>query len=614
MTAHHGYPRPQLVRGEWASLNGQWEFAFDADARWRHPDDVAWATEITVPFAPETPMSGIHDIGFYRAVWYRRTVQIPAHQPGERLHLHFGAVDTEATVWIDGRYAGGHYGGYTPFTVDVTDCIEGAAFDVTLRAADDPLDLAKPRGKQDWLAEPHAIWYPRTTGIWQTVWLEVIPATRIGSLRWTPSVPDWQIAIDATVDGVRRDDLSLAVTLSCNGKLLADDRYRLTDSEISRKIPLSDPGIDSARNDLYWRPGFPNLIDAEIRLIDADNNVIDRVTSYTAMRSVGTDGDRFTLNERAYYLRFALDQGYWRESGMTAPSDDHLRQDVELALAMGFNGVRKHQKIEDPRFLYWADRLGLLVWEELPSAYRFTGTAVERLVQTWTEAIRRDYSHPCIVTWVPVNESWGFPDLVTSARQRDAINGLYHLTKGLDGTRPVVGNDGWEQGATDLVAIHDYDGSPEHIRERYRTHADLDYTLERERPARRTLLLKDHPYKGQPVLFTEFGGIALTSEDVRKRTWGYTRSYSADVLAERYDRLLETIRTMPIWAGFCYTQLTDTYQEANGLLYADRTPKFDIARMHSANTGQAPVVITADLQAAEQCDPAIVDESVLNLM
>jgi hypothetical protein len=282
-------------------------------------------------------------------------------------------------------------------------------------------------------------------------------------------------------------------------------------------------------------------------------------------------------------LRLVLDQGYWPTTGLTSPSDAALRADVLLARRMGFNGVRKHQKIEDPRYLYWADRFGLLVWEEMPSAYRFTEEAVRRLTREWTEVIERDASHPCIVAWVPFNESWGVPDLTTSAAQRHFVNGMYHLTRALDPDRPVVGNDGWEHAATDLLTIHDYDADPSRIAGRYATPSTLQSTIEGERPAGRVLTLAQHPYQGQPVLLTECGGIWFAAD--AERTWGYSRVGSPAELAAAYGRLVETMRTLQPLSGFCYTQFTDTYQEANGLLYADRTPKFPLEEMASATRG-----------------------------
>ena len=326
--------------------------------------------------------------------------------------------------------------------------------------------------------------------------------------------------------------MRLRLRLRSRGQLLADDRYLVVHGEVHRGVALSDPGIDDSRNELLWSPHVPNLIDVDVELCDEDGTRLDVVHSYCALRSVGVQGDRFLLNSRPYPLRMVLDQGYWPDTGLTAPDDAALRRDVELAKAMGFNGVRKHQKIEDPRYLFWADTLGLAVWEEMPSAYRFTPRSVERLSREWTAVIARDYSHPCLIAWVPVNESWGVPNLPESPSERHYVQALYHLTKTLDATRPVIGNDGWESVATDIIGIHDYDDQPERIARRYRADEVLPRLFKRERPGGRMLVLEGHPHRDQPLMLTEFGGIALRLDG----TWGYSVATGAEDFARRYAR------------------------------------------------------------------------------
>jgi hypothetical protein len=582
----HGYPRPQMRRDGWTSLNGVWEFALDPPARWSAPEEVAWDRTILVPFAPETSRSGIGQTGFFQACWYRRRIDPPALRPGERLILHFGAVDHEATVWVQRSMVAYHEGGYTPFEVDITEHLPTSGpIEIIVRAFDDPADLAKPRGKQDWQLEPHSIWYPRTTGIWQTVWLERVPASAIRGLRWTPSLERWELDFLTKIDRPADGSLRLRLRLSAHGSLLVDDTYAVVSGEVHRRIALSDPGIDDYRNNLLWRPGSPTLIDAEIELIGADGSVVDRVESYTALRSIALQGDRILLNGRPYPLRLVLDQGYWPETGMTAPDDEALRRDVELARAMGFNGVRKHQKIEDPRYLYWADRLGLLVWEEMPSAYRFTQQSVERLTREWLSAMERDHSHPCIMAWVPFNESWGVPNLPDNPAERHYVQALYHLTKTLDPSRPVIGNDGWESVATDIIGIHDYDADPERIGRRYHAEDARPRLLRHERPGGRMLVLPEAQAAEHPLVLSEFGGIAMAPGE-EAGTWGYSRCGTEEELADAYEHLLAVVRSIDMFSGFCYTQFADTYQEANGLLRADRTPKFDLARMSAATRGR----------------------------
>jgi beta-galactosidase/beta-glucuronidase len=577
-----GYPRPQLRRPTWLSLNGLWQFALDPDARWRDAAEINWTGRIRVPFAPEARLSGVGHTGFFRACWYRRHCELPLLDAGQRWLLHFGAVDWRATVWINGAYVGRHEGGYTPFSFDVTDHIRGSSCEIIVWAEDDPSDLAKPRGKQDWQLEPHSIWYPRTSGIWQTVWLEKTPATRIGRLAFTPDLARWEVGVEMWLDGDRHDGLRLGLKLLSGDDVLAADTYRVISGEVHRGVALSDPGIDDSRNELLWSPNAPHLIDAQLELWGERGELVDEVRAYLALKSTAVQGDRFLLNGRPYPLRMVLDQGYWSDGGLTTPDDNALRQDVQLARAMGFNGVRKHQKIEDPRYLYWADTLGLAVWEEMPSAYRFTPRSVERLSCEWTSVIARDYSHPCIIAWVPINESWGVPNLPDNPRERHYVQALYHLTKTLDPTRPVIGNDGWESVATDIIGIHDYDDQPDRIAKRYHADEVLPRLFKRERPGGRLLVLDGHPHTDLPLMLTEFGGIALATQ---AGTWGYSVCRSPEEFRSQYERLLAVVRSLGLFAGFCYTQFSDTYQEANGLLYADRRPKIPIQAIAAATAG-----------------------------
>ncbi|NJK49648.1 glycoside hydrolase family 2 [Candidatus Gracilibacteria bacterium] len=582
--ADTAYPRPQLQRSHWQSLNGLWKFAFDDEGKCVQPSDLTqWTHLIEVPFAPESTKSGIGNTGFHANCWYEREFETP---PGEgRLLLHFGAVDYRTRVWVNDRYIAEHEGGHTPFTLDITHVLnDSGTTKVTVWAQDDPHDLAKPRGKQDWQLEPHSIWYPRTTGIWQTVWIERVDTTYIDRIRWTPDFERWEFGCSVVLAGaVPASGIQIKMQLSVGDRVLVNDAYEVFNGEVSRRLALSDPGIDDYRNELLWSPEKPTLIHADVELWYG-GELLDKVKTYTAMRTVSIQRDRFMLNGRPYYLRLVLDQGYWPDSLMTAPDDEALRRDVELIKAMGFNGVRKHQKIEDPRFLYWADVLGLLVWEEMPSAYRFVPKAVERMTHEWSEVIKRDFNHPCIVAWVPFNESWGVPNLVETQAHRNYVLAMYHLTKTLDPSRPVIGNDGWESTNTDILAIHDYDTDPQSLARRYGPEVKLPDLFDRRRPGGRVLTLDNYPHQGQPIMLTEFGGIAYAPIDNpdADKAWGYDRSSNSSELQIKYTSLLETVNKIELFSGFCYTQLTDTFQEANGLLYADRTPKIPIEAIRAA--------------------------------
>ena len=570
------YPRPQLERERWLSLGGTWRFSFDETG---DAEAVTWDREIQVPFPPESKLSGVHDPDFHPVAWYRRSFTIPEDWQGEHVLLHFGAVDYAARVWVNGQLVATHEGGHTPFFADLTDVLVDGEQTVTVRAEDDPADLGKPRGKQDWLAQPHGIWYPRTTGIWQPVWLEPVAETHLTKLRLTPDTAAFGVTIEAHTGGFisPADNLVLEVTLRLGDEVLTEDTFSLRGGRGKRTLHLPDPGIDDARRRFLWSPEQPTLLELELKLRRGEA-VLDEVKSYTALRSVSARDGRFLLNERPYFLRLALDQGYWDDSLLAAPSTEALRKDVELAKALGFNGVRKHQKLEDPRYLYWADRLGLLVWAELPSAYSFSPGAVARLTREWLEAIERDYNHPCVVTWVAFNESWGVPDLPLSSEQRHAVRALYHLAKALDATRPVVGNDGWEHVVTDLLTMHDYHPDAETLRTRYGTPEASRRTAEGPLEHGRATALPGANLTDQPVILSEFGGVRFHPEG---DGWGYQQVDSPEALLEQY-RALIAAASSPGLTGFCYTQFADTFQEQNGLLFSDRTPKVPLEAFYEA--------------------------------
>lgn len=584
-SAESNFPRKQMRRSRWISLNGEWDFSFDDNCQWNKPNDIDgnnWHQKIIVPFAPESMASGIHNTKFHQRCWYQKAFSFHIKENSKGMLLHFGAVDYEAKVWLNGIYLG------SPF--DITDALNTNGEQViTVCAYDDPHDLTKPRGKQDWQLEPHNIWYPRTTGIWQTVWLEEVPDTYIERIGWVPLLERWEIGCSAFLAGTQKNNLHLRVKLSVSGKLLADDTYQVIHQEVHRRIVLSDPRIDDFRSELLWSPEKPTLIDATVEVWDKDK-LIDRVTSYTALRSMSVQRGRFLLNGRPYYMRLVLDQGYWQDTLMTAPNSEALKQDIELVKAAGFNGARKHQKIEDPDYLYWADVLGLLVWEEMPSAYRFSHESVERLMKEWIEIIDRDSNHPCIVVWVPFNESWGVPDLAEKTAHQNCVQAMYHLTRTLDPTRPVIGNDGWESTATDILGIHDYDKDPDHLLKKYSMERNVAEILSRW-PGGRMLTVDGFPHRGQPIMLTEFGGIAYVDPEVRvtqnDKAWGYSMTDNLHEFQNKVQKIFEAINNIELFCGFCYTQFTDTFQEANGLFRMDRSPKLPIKSIHNiiSNTG-----------------------------
>ena len=602
MTLH---PSPQLRRREWLDLTGTWAFAHDdADVglaqSWFERADC-FDREIAVPFPPESRASGIAEPDEHPVVWYRRAFRlgdVPGYERSRRVVLHFGAVDYEARVWVNGAFVGGHEGGHSSFSLDITEALRNDSDQaIVVRAVDRPRDLSQPRGKQTWEAEPQRIWYHRTSGIWQPVWLEAVAPLHVAELRWTPETARGRLGVAVRLSREPDRPVRLRVRLMLGGDVLADDSYLVQREESSRDIAV-EPGPSNAhRRKLLWTPAHPNLVDAVIALEDADGTVIDEVDSYVGLRSVEATDGLFLLNGRPSYLRLVLSQGYWPESHLAAPSENAIRREVEAIKSLGFNGVRIHQKVEDPRFLYWCDRLGLFVWSEMANAYLFTNRAVLRLTREWTEIVERDYSHPSIVTWVPFNESWGVPNLPGDDAQRDYVRAVYHLTKALDPTRPVIGNDGWEHFVGDVWGIHDYALDGEVLRERYGTPEALARTLV-ARPQHHRAVLGDLPRDGRPVVLSEFGGISYAPRP--GTPWfGYGSVANADEFLAKYAELVEAVLDSPSLAGFCYTQLTDTEQEANGLLNADRSPKLDPAAV-AAVTRRYSKAIPADVVSAAQ--------------
>ena len=581
------HPRPQMTRPRWIDLSGPWGFAYDdhdrgIEERWQEREDIFTRT-ITVPFPPESAASGIDDNSYHPVVWYRRTVRVPFEDAGKRLLLHFGAVDYCAQVWVNGRLVATHEGGHTPFSVDITTALgpDGEG-EIVVRAEDMPNDLAQPRGKQDWRERPHSIWYKRTTGIWQPVWLEPVSDTYFTGIRWTPNLERAVLGMGATIR--RRTDAPLRVRLrlSLHGVQLVDDVYTVHGSAIQRDIVLDLGDMTMSRGEVLWAPATPNLIDATLTLF-TDEGIIDEVQSYVGLRSVGFAEGRFLLNGQPYYLRLALEQGYWPESNLAAPNDAAIRREVELAKELGFNGVRIHQKVEDPRFLYWCDRLGLLVWGEMANAYVFSVDSAERLTREWLEVLNRDYSHPCIIVWVPLNESWGVPNLLADPAQQHYVRSLYHLTKALDPTRPVIGNDGWEYLVGDVFGIHDYAFSGDTLRQRYGSTEALERTLSEVQPSYRFVSLQGSRPRGEPIMITEFGGISY--QPATGTPWYcYGTVTDKEEFLEKYRELVDAVLDCPTIAGFCYTQLTDTDQETNGLLTAERQFKLDPGAVRTINT------------------------------
>ncbi len=562
------YPRPQLARDEWLNLNGTWRFAFDDDniglsERWFEGGDLD--RDILVPFAFQASLSGIGETDFHDIVWYARQFEIPESWQGCRLLLHFGAVDYRAWVWVNGAFVALHEGGHVPFTVDVTGYVNESDNRIVVRVEDISEDKHQPRGKQYWERESAKIFYTRTTGIWQTVWMEPVGEAYIRRVHITPLVDEGAVRLEYDLGGSDSHRVEFAVSVGFDG----DEVVQATQSPDKEGGRYHTQTVALDGEVALWSPEQPNLYDLQIE-VRRDGQVLDRITSYFGMRKIEVRDGRVHLNDQPYIMRLVLDQGYHPQGVLTFPDDETIRRDVELTKALGFNGARKHQKVAEPRYLYWADRLGLLVWGEMANAWAFSPESVARITAEWQEAILRDYNHPCIVAWVPINESWGVPKLA-NPRQRGHLVSLYHLTKSLDVTRLIVSNDGWQHAQTDLLTIHDYESDGKILRERY---ASIESTLA-ARPHKNDLYAPGFEHTGEPVLLTEFGGIGFRTGE--QEGWGYSTSTDETGFLAALEEVVSAVDASPVLQGFCYTQLTDVEQEINGLLTYDRQPKADLA-------------------------------------
>ncbi|MCY9667434.1 glycoside hydrolase family 2 [Paenibacillus alginolyticus] len=574
------YPRPQFVRDSWINLNGEWEFEFDDDRvgskeKW-HLGNRKLSKTIQVPFAFQSKLSGIGSNEFHDVVWYRRDLTLPEAFQNKRILLHFGAVDYEASVWVNGVLVAKHEGGHTPFHADITDALQAGTNKLVVKAVDYSRDVTLPRGKQYWHTDSASIFYTRTTGIWQTVWMEAVAAEGyLDKVKITPDIDEKQVEFQFFIQGSDSNaKTQLKVEISFNGELVSEDTYGMRSSSGARKIRLND--FNDHGLGAWWTPEHPNLYDVTITLL-VDNKAVDVVTSYFGMRKVSIENGKLCLNNRPYFLKMVLDQGYFPDGNLTPPSDEAIKQDVELTKAMGFNGARKHQKLEDPRFLYWCDKLGLVVWSEAANAYEYTEKYVSRFTNEWIASIERDYNHPSIIAWVPLNESWGVPNIQIDKLQQQHALTMYHLTKSLDPMRPVVSNDGWELVKTDLFTIHDYEWREDVLEERYSSNDKAVHAM----PSNRRLFVEGFPYEDQPILVTEFGGIAYKKSEWEG--WGYSGADNDEDYEKKLRAVIRPLLNSGVVQGYCYTQLTDVEQEINGLLTYDRKPKIPVEIIKAIN-------------------------------
>lgn len=583
------YPRPQFVREKWQNLNGTWKFAYDDEnigkkAGW-YLGSKNFTDEINVPFVYQSELSGLHERAVHECVWYQREFKLEPVAKNQRVLLHFGAVDYEAEVFVNQQFIGRHQGGHTSFSFDITEAITDERQVVTVRVSDPHEDETIPRGKQFWEKESRGIWYTNSTGIWQTVWLEVVHQSFVETIQFTPDVDRGFVDISLQVSEAAKN-VAVNYKISYKGLKIIDDTAQLMSTNNRMSFDIYQNRI--FRSNFHdkgwtWSPEEPNLFEIEIILLD-EETILDRVESYFGMRKIHTESGMTFLNNQPYYQKLVLDQGYWEKGLLTAPSDEDYKKDILLSKEMGFNGCRKHQKTSDPRFLYWADQLGYIVWGECASAPIYTEKAAERLTKEWLEIIERDYNHPSIITWVPLNESWGVPEIHHDSQQQHFSQGLYHLIHALDKTRLVISNDGWEMTKTDICAIHNYNhGTKEEIK-KYDWFKETVATKENlimYPPGKWAIYAKGYQYQGEPIMLTEFGGIGYKVS--KQNGWGYTSVQSSEEFVAEYQRIMAAIYASKGLWGFCYTQLTDVEQEINGLLGYDRKPKCDLAEIKKIN-------------------------------
>ncbi len=581
------HPRPQSIRDDWLCLNGAWDFADDPgdSGEQRGLVGTDLPDRIVVPFCRESQLSGLERVDRCLAVWYGRELEIPAAWAGKRVLLHVGAADYEATVWLGDRELARHRGGHVPFTVELTPHLQpGASGRLTIRCRDD-WRWQVPRGKQSARYENYGCLYTRTTGIWQTVWLEAVPESSIGRPRITPQLGAGALLVETRIDRPQPDQRLRALVSDAKGEVVTAEAA--VDLDLGACLWLAIP--EERRR--LWSPQDPHLYDLQLELLDGQGGVVDRLQSYAGLRSVAIRGDRFLLNGEPVFQRLVLDQGYYPDGILTAPDDDALRRDIELAQAVGFNGARMHQKIFEERFCYHADRLGYLLWGELPDWNQGLPAAQDReerynfsYVHEWQQVLERDHSHPSIIGWCPLNE--------TTSKRLDLGEMLWPVTRCLvdaarasDRSRPVIDSSGWTHliADADIYDVHDYEQDPAVLRERY---AELPSLIGRtfcQQGARKIWQL---PYQGQPFFVSEFGGTSLAGS--AEEGWGYGEAASDEAaFHQRFAALVGVFLDNPAVCGYCWTQLTDVFQEVNGIYGFDRSAKVDLAPLKEAQQRRA---------------------------
>ena len=563
------YPRPQFARPTWMNLNGAWQFEIDHGGSGRArglTDKNPLDGSILVPFCPESALSGVGNKDFMAAVWYRRTFTLPAEADGQRVLLHFGGVDYKCEAWVNGQSVGVHEGGFASFTFEITDALQ-AGENTLVVCADDRMVLGhQPMGKQCPDYHSRGCHYTRTTGIWQTVWLEWVPRTYIRATKMIPDAANGCVWIDATIDGPAAG-MELKAQAAFAGKAQGSARAKVDGHHARVSVKVEDVHL--------WTVGEGNLYDLTLTL-EENGAAVDTVESYFALRTISFDGKKCLINGKSVFQRLVLDQGFYPDGVWTAPTDDALRHDIEMSMAMGFNGARLHQKVFEQRFLYWADKLGYICWGEMGSwgIDPSRPDSMNVFLREWLEIVDRDFNAPCIVGWCPYNEVWGESN---EGLREMTLQMTYRATKAVDPTRPVIDTSGGLHAQTDIYDTHDYEQNPEVYAERYKPGAELYDQFAR----------RQH-YDGKlPMFVSEYGGIRWTDDE---SGWGYGQApKSREEFVSHYHGLTSALLNNPEHMGFCYTQLTDVEQEQNGLYTYNRVAKFPPEVIAAANKQVAAI-------------------------
>lgn len=574
------YPRTQFVRDNWENLNGAWDFAFD-DAHCGEREgwykDFKGNMTIQVPFTYETKMSGIQDESRHDQIWYRRSFQVDGSRlEKENYLLHFEGSDFITKVWVNGQYVGDHRGGYARFSFDITDVVQDGENELVVKV-EDSFDVQQPRGKQRWIDKNFGCWYVQTTGIWKTVWSEYVPKISLKSVKMTPNLQEHSLELEYEVEApenIMGEDLLVAASVSFKGVPVTKVITTVAAGHVETKadVFLRNNNFGLEWGVRTWSPEDPNLYDVKFQLL-YQGNVEDTVASYFAMREIRIDGSNILLNGHPIYQRLILDQGYWKDSHLTPPSEEALVEDIDKIHALGYNGLRKHQKIEDERFLYWCDVKGMLVWSEMAAAYQYSDYAVSEFVSEWMEIVKQNYNHPCIITWTPFNESWGVSQIETRKIEQNFTEAVYYLTKSLDKYRPVIVNDGWEHTISDIITLHDYEEVGEVLKARYTEGKEEIMSTEIYHCSGKSAFANGYSYKGQPVIISEYGGIAFNNDD---SGWGYGNKVNTkEEFIKRFDEITTAVKEIPYVCGFCYTQVSDVQQEINGMMDMERNFKVE---------------------------------------